>query len=75
MTLETLVTVSEYMVPGFRGFGKRTRFQNEVPDLRKRAKESLILEKFVQQNDRFRQLTISRFANTWLVPEKKPDGN
>ncbi len=44
VTLETLVTVREHMVPEIRGFGKRAQFQNEVPDWRKRAKKSIILE-------------------------------
>ena len=44
VTLETLVTVREHMVPEICCFGKRAQFQNEVPDWRKQTKKSLILE-------------------------------
>ena len=43
--LENLLSVPHPTVPGFRGFAKRWENQNEVPDWRKRAKYSLILEK------------------------------
>jgi hypothetical protein len=46
VSLENLVSVLDRPVPEILGFGKRTETQNEVLDWRKRAKKSLILEKF-----------------------------
>ena len=45
VTLETLFTVTDPMVPEIRGFAKRSGNQNEVPDWRQRTKKSIILEK------------------------------
>ncbi len=61
VTIETLFTVTDPMVPEIRGFAKRSGNQNEVPDWRKRDNKITHFGENFQNSENFKFFTKKSF--------------